>query len=185
MSERYLWLLKQAIGRNDPDGAIEVAREALAVARKEGRREEEAKHDADCRCGPNSGSHLDWAYHSPCTLRRIAKDQADQIASLLCEVERLKVAHAAQLVALREACHEAAWGEALSHVPGCNCLVCQVAGAMLTAINTLPLPDAEAAPEKVRAAALGWAWDELHVRPAPEDREFFVKEGLAALGAKP
>jgi len=127
----------------------------IAAAREEGRRERVAKHDADCRCGPNSGSHLDWAYHSTCTLRRIAKDQADQIASLLCEIEGLKAAHAAQLGALRDIVDCA-----------CNALTDSIRASgndartnmhwvdMLRRKALVPLPDAEAALEKVREEAV-------------------------------
>jgi hypothetical protein len=44
-------------------------------------------HDLDCRCDTMSGSHIDWAFHTLCSLRRECKDEMDRHATTLAAVK--------------------------------------------------------------------------------------------------
>lgn len=136
--------------------SLETWRGHLAAAREEGRREGRAESEDRATicmyCGhsiPFTGS-IEAVYEAG-----LAHDATCERNPHLLALRAERAAHAAQLVALREAAWALADGERIDgHTDDCTCGYCETAGAIADAIRNLPLPDAEAALEKIQEEAV-------------------------------
>lgn len=112
------------------------AEAALAEAQRENERL--TGHDLDCRCDVLSGSHIDWAHHTLCSLRRECKDERDSHAIALAAHRQQVRALSKAVMTLFEDNGEGPWHD--DDCPGddtCECSWAHVNQAVTVAHNIL------------------------------------------------